>query len=275
MALPTVADYWTHGNLMAAILDALVQDGRDIDNLTLADVTPRDHLHGRGVAATRDLVAHLEIIADHHVLDIGSGVGGPARFIADTYGCRVTGIDLTPEFCDVANQLTERLGMADRVALQVGDAMDLPFDDASFDAAMTHNVSMNVPDKRQFFAEAFRVLRPGARFAAAEIAAGPGGPPILPAPWAETAETSHLTTVGETRALLDSIGFEVLDVIDGTQTAIAFYEESRARIARDGPPRLGVHIILGDGAKEKLRNSAANVEQGRTLPIEFVCRRPT
>jgi len=274
MAAISIADYWTHGDLLTAVLDALTRAGADVDNLSIEEVMPLDHLHGRGFEATREVAAYLQISKNDHLLDIGSGVGGPARLIAHTHGCRVTGIDLTPEFCAVATELSQRLGMTDSVQFQVGDAMALPFDDAGFDAALTHNVSMNVPDKRLFFAEAFRVLKPGGRFAAAEIAAGAGGTPILPTPWAETEEGSHLTTADETHDVLEAVGFEVLDVVDGTAKAVASYEEGRARVARDGPPILGPHVILGEGAKEKLRNSAANVEAGRVVPVEFICCRP-
>ena len=268
-----ISGHWTRGGLAEAVRAALAAAGLDADKLTVADLAPLDQFHGRGLDATRELAAHLDPYPGHHLLDIGCGVGGPARFIAAEYGCRVTGIDLTAEFCEVARMLNRATGLAGRVVIEQANALALPFADAAFDAAYTQNVSMNIADKLAFYAEAARVVKPGGRFVAAEYAIGPGGQPVFPVPWARVPEDSHLATADDTRRLLEDAGFEVLALNDRTPAMLAYYEESRRRLAAEGPPVLGAHVLLGADGVERLKNSARSVEQRRTVPIEAVCRR--
>lgn len=269
-----VINHWQRGGILDAILAAMTEAGFDIDKLTAADLTPVDHLHGRGGEATEELLGRLNFEAAHRVLDIGSGIGGPARYVAGKYGCHVDGIDLTQEFCDVATELTRKVGLADLVECRQGDALALPFGDQSFDRAYTQNVSMNIADKATFFAEAFRVLKPGGLLAAAELAEGEAGPPLFPVPWADGPATSHLAGVDETRSLLENTGFEIVEFTDATGVMLEFGVRVRAKLEIEGPPLLGPHIVLGRGAKERLQNSGLSVEQGRTIPIEVICRRP-
>ncbi len=269
-----ISGHWSHGGVAEAILAALEKAGVDGDNLTVADLEPLDHMHGRGAEATREMMAWLAPAPGRHLLDIGSGIGGPARLAASEYGCRVTGIDLTQEFCDVAAMLTEMTGLTGLVKFQQGDALALPFDDQSFDAAYTHNVTMNISDKEAYYGEAFRVVKPGGVFYTAELAEGPAGPPFFPVPWAKMPEDSHLVSPEETERGLEDAGFEIVEFTDQTDVMVAFYEQARQRIAAEGPPVLGVHVILGEDAKERLKNAARSVEELRTVPIEVVCRRP-
>ena len=269
-----ISGHWTTGDLARTILAALEEAGVDTENLTAADLEPLDHMHGRGAEATREMMVRLAPAPGRHLLDIGSGIGGPARLAASEYGCRVTGIDLTREFCDVAAMLTERTGLAGLVRFQQGDALALPFDDQSFDAAYSHNVTMNIPDKGAFYGEAFRVVKPGGLFYTAGLAEGPAGPPFFPVPWAKVPEDSYLVSPGETERGLADAGFEIVEFTDQTDVMVAFSEQARQRIAAEGPPVLGVHVILGEDGKERLKNSARSVEEQRTVPIEVVCRRP-
>ena len=268
-----ISGHWSHGGVAEAILTALEKAGVDGDNLTAKDLHPLDQMHGRGVVATREMMARLAPTPGWHLLDIGSGIGGPARLAALEYGCRVTGIDLTREFCDVAAMLTERTGLADLVRFQQGDALALPFDDQSFDAAYTHNVTMNIADKETFYREAFRVVKPGGVFYTAGLAEGPAGPPFFPVPWAKVPEDSHLVSPEETERVLEDSGFEIVEFIDQTDVMLAYYEQARQRIAAEGPPVLGVHVILGEDGKDRLKNSSRSVEEKRVVPIEVVCRR--
>jgi len=260
--------------LFETITDALTAAGKDIAHLTMRDLAPVDHFHGRGVEATVEMADLLPVSAGDHLLDIGSGLGGPARYMADRFGCRVTGIDLTDAFCEVARRLTDCVGLGGRVVFRQASALDLPFAAAGFDAAYTQNVSMNIADKERFHAEAFRVIRPGGHFALSELTLGEGGPPLFPAPWSDDGTTSHLVTEAETVASLNAAGFVIVTIQDKTQAALASFARMRERIARDGPPRLGVHIIMGERGREKGRNSARNIEERRTRPIEILCRKP-
>ena len=269
-----VRAHYTRGDLFEAIASALASAGRDIDAATVETLSPIDHFHGRGATATEELAAPLQIAPDHTVLDIGCGIGGPARYMADRYGCRVVGVDLTEEFCDVARRLNDLVGLAGRVTIHHGSALDLPFDAATFDAAYCHNVAMNIADKDRLYAEAHRVLRPGGKFGLAEVALGEAGQVVYPVPWAEDGAASHLQTLDQMRAGLRAAGFDILTVEDRTADSLASHAEMRARIAREGPPKLGPHIMMGDSAKTKMRNSARNVEEGRTRPFDVVCVKP-
>ncbi len=269
-----VARHYTHGDLMKAVLRGLKEAGLDADKLTPEDTVPLDHLHGRGERATEEILESLGLKPGDQLLDIGSGLGGPARMIAKRAGARVSGVDVTPEFVEAAVELSELTGMAGKTDFRVANALDLPFADGSFDAAYTHNVAMSVADKKTFYAEARRIVRSGGRFVAADVAQGPGGPPFFPVPWAETPDISHLLEPGETETLLREVGFAVEDVIDETEKVITFDQETRARIAEDGPPVLSPMIVLGKNARERLRNSMKSVIEKRTIPVVFVCRKP-
>lgn len=156
-----ISAHYGRGDLLGRLRAALLADGVDPDHPSVEALAPYDHFHGRGLEATEELADMLEVSASDHILDIGSGIGGPARYIARRFGARVTGIDLTAELCDVARHLTQVLGLEDRVDFKQGDALALPFADASFDGAYSMNVSMNIRDKAGFYAEIHRVLRPG------------------------------------------------------------------------------------------------------------------
>jgi SAM-dependent methyltransferase len=161
----------------------------------------------------------------------------------------------------------------DQVEIACASALDLPFVDASFDAAYSQNVVMNIADKAAFYAEARRVLRPGGRLALSNLTQGPGGEPSYPVPWAETAATSFLSTPDETRAAIEAAGFEILVFRNTTERLTHFYATQRERIRRQGPPKLGIHVFMGERIKEMQRNVARNVEEGRVVPFEILCRK--
>lgn len=269
-----VSAHYAHGALWNNIAEALAAAGVVLDAATPEDLAPLDHLHGRGIEATRELLERLAPQPGSRLLDIGAGIGGPARYAAWAYECHVTAVDLTPDFCGVAERLTQAAGLGHRVRIEVADALALPYEDSSFDAAISQYVLMNVPDEAAFFREAARVLKAGAACAVSRLCLGPGGPPHYPAPWAMTAETSFMSTPDETRERMEQAGFEILSMRDMTAESLAHHQRMRERIERDGPPVLGPHVVIGEGARERLRNAARSVEEGRTVPIEIVGRLP-
>jgi SAM-dependent methyltransferase len=188
-----IADHWATGDVYARIMAALAQTSKSFEALTVQDLAPVDHFHARGLPATVELGDHLPIQAHHHILDIGCGLGGPARYFAQRFHCTVSGIDITQPFVEAANKLTQLLGMEDRVIIEHGNGHHLPYADGVFDGAYTQHVTMNVADRAQFFAEAYRVLKPEAFFALTEHGLGPTGQPHYPLPWslAEPERVSH------------------------------------------------------------------------------------
>jgi ubiquinone/menaquinone biosynthesis C-methylase UbiE len=270
----SVATHYSHGDLLSAIKAKLAEAGLQLDQITVSDLTPFDHLHGRGAEATRDVMANLQPSPAQHLIDIGCGIGGPARLMASETGCDVLGIDLTPEFVSVAEALSEVSGSGHQTRFQVANALELPFEANFFDGGYTQNVSMSVPDKVRFFTEAFRVLKSGARFIAGEVTQGPGGAVRYPVPWAMTSDLSFMTTAEETQTQIEAAGFRIEAVHDQTEISLAHNEAMRQRIKRDGPPVLSPLIVLGDRALERSRNAARNLEERRALPVEFVCVKP-
>lgn len=240
----------------------------------MACSAPLDHFHGRGLEATREIAELLAIAAGDHLLDIGCGIGGPARWIARRYDCRVSGIDLTPEFCAAAQRLTELCAMTDRVSIEVGNALDLAFADQSFDRAYAQNVLMNIADKAAFAREAFRVLKPGGRLVLSVLTVGNGEALDYPVPWAESARASFIETSEACAEALTAAGFAALDVLDRTQTYVDGLAAMRKRIQEQGPPRLGVHVLMGERIKLMQRNSSAALSDGRIIATEISARRP-
>ncbi|HZK90704.1 MAG TPA: methyltransferase domain-containing protein [Stellaceae bacterium] len=233
-----------------------------------------DHFHGRGVAATKELVGLLQPQPGEHLLDIGSGIGGPARWFAAHCGVCVTGIDLTPEFCAAAEALNRATGLADRVTIKNGSALALPVPDDAFDRAYSQNVVMNIADKSGFYREAFRALKPGGRLALSNLCRGGAGEFLYPVPWAETAATSFLATPDEMRADLMAAGFEIVSFEDTTAQTLPAAIRNRERLERDGLGALGTHLIMGERLLEMQINSARNQEAGLGRTIEALVRRP-
>lgn len=271
-----VAGHYSKGNLLQRLEAALREDGVDPARPSLETLAPYDHFHGRGLEATRDMAELLQAGAQAHLLDVGSGLGGPARYFAQRFGCRVTGIDLTPEFCDVARHLTRLIGLAERVAFEAGDALRMPFDDATFDGAYSMNVSMNIADKAALYAELARVLKRGGWLALSELAQGAGGEAYYPAPWAANASASFLCTPEETRRGLAAAGFEVVQMRDSLEETRAFAARSREMVERgEKPPHRAVSLIHGDAAREMAANSSRGVLEGRLVPIEVLALKRT
>jgi len=277
MTAPTVADHYAPGDLTAAVLGALRAAGKDLDHLTPTDLAPLDQYHIGGIGTTRDL-ARLAGIGDGiRVLDVGGGIGGPARLLADEFGASVTVLDLTAEYCRVGAMLTERTGLTERVTFRQGDALDLPFEDGQFDLVWTQHSSMNIEDKGRLYGEIHRVLRPGGRLAILEAMAGPNQPIQFPVPWARDPAISFLQTPAAVRAILATTGFQVTAWNDLTDTIRA--NAARPAAPSPGanpasdPPPLGIHLLVGPEFPIMARNYARNCAEGRVVVIQGILDR--
>lgn len=268
-----ITDHYTPGNLMTVIdqgLKILIGGQRAV---TVDDLAPVDEFHIGGRGASVHLFEQLNVSSDDHVLDIGAGIGGTARFVAHSYGARVKGIDLTPEFCEVAGKLTELVGMEEKVSVQHGSAMKMPFESDSFSVAYMMHVGMNIEDKIGLYAEVNRVLKPGGTFAIYDVLLGPNRADFrFPVPWASSADSSYLATPEEMRSMLKAGGFTVESTTDRTKFATDFFATTLAA-SPDGPPPIGLHLILGKDARLMLENMATNINDGRCGPWELIARK--
>jgi SAM-dependent methyltransferase len=269
-----IADHWATGDVYARIVEALRRMSKSPDALTAEELAPVDHFHARGLAATVELADRLPVQSHHHLLDIGCGLGGPARYFARRFRCRVSGVDITRPFVEAGNKLTRLLRMEDRVTIEYGNGDHLPYADAAFDGAYSQHVTMNVPDRSRFFAEAYRVLKRGAFFALTEHGLGPRGQPHYPLPWSEDGRGAYLVSPAETQALLERAGFVDIGIEDTGPKYLAAYKQALDLAARGALPPLGTHILMGETAPQKARNAARNIEEERTHPVQVICRKP-
>lgn len=258
-ALDGVRDHYRATGLTERLKMALTVFGPEDQRLTPQQLGALDQFHTRGLAATTELAELAGITADMSVLDVGSGIGGPARFLAATYGCRVTGIDLSEPFVDAARYLTRRTGQSEQVSFHTASAQELPFEGSRFDAVLLQHVAMNISERARLYREIERVLKPCGRFATFDVVAN-GSEPYYPVPWARTPTASFLLTADATREAIEQAGFRTLAWQDDTETAKAWITQQRA----SGPlpsPNLGV--VIGPDFAELFTNLARNLLEGR------------
>jgi SAM-dependent methyltransferase len=268
-----VESHYTHGDLWQAIEAALAAAGLVEGELSAESLAPIDEFHVRGRQATEELGHALGLDGGMHVLDVGSGLGGPSRHLAAEHGCRITGLDLTAEYCNVAGRLADLVGLGGKVAYRQGDALAMPFENASFDAAYSQHVAMNIADKAALYGEVARVLKPGGRFGIYELLQGTGGEVHFPVPWAGDPSTSFLVGPEELRGLLEGAGFEIVSWRDTTAEGRAWFQKMGRRIAAEGPPPLGFHVLLGVDFSAMARNQVKNLVEDRIAPTEVICRK--
>ncbi len=269
-----VAAHYTHGELLAAIRSGVEALGKTPETLSIDDLAPIDEFHIGGRQASEDFLGQLPLDPDTNALDVGCGLGGGARFAASRFGCRVTGIDLTAEFVEAAAVLCGWVGLDERIALHQGSALDMPFEDGGFDAAYMMHVGMNIPDKAGLFAEVARVVKPGGAFGVYDVMQTGDADLAYPVPWAEAPDTSSLAAPDDYRSALEAAGFTVTAERGRRDFALDFFAELSAKAAAaEGPPPLGLHILMGEKRVEKVRNMIDNISAGRIAPVEIIARK--
>ncbi len=259
--------------LTSRILAALQESGRDLESLTYRDLVPVSELHNRGKQATTDLARLAELGPNQHVLDVGCGIGGPARTLASEIGCRVTGVDISEEFCVAASALNDMVGLSERIEIHQGDALTLPFEDRFFDVVWTQHTSMNIADKRALFAEMHRVLKPDGKLAMHDVMAGPTQPIRFPVPWAPEPTVSFLSPPEEAHAIALASGLKELVWEDQTQLTENWWQNVRERASGKKPSILTPALIMGSQFPVMANNMYRNIRERRVAIVQAIFRK--
>jgi ubiquinone/menaquinone biosynthesis C-methylase UbiE len=269
-----VASHYGKGGLAQRIFNGLELAGVNPEAPTVEELSPVDEFHTAGRITTLKAIELMPLSREMHVLDAGCGIGGTARCVAHQIGCRVTGIDLTPEFVEVARTLTVCLGLSELCAFELGSVLDMPFDNASFDASLTFHVAMNIEDRGGFYAELARVLRTGAPLCVFDVMKGAADGMVFPVPWAETSATSFLKSRDETTGLLEASGFRIVAETNFHEFALQFFRDAVARASEgNAPPPLGLHLLTGPNSSEKFSNYLKGLEAHQIEPIMLLAER--
>jgi ubiquinone/menaquinone biosynthesis C-methylase UbiE len=262
-----ISKHYGISGILNSILEALEISGKELHTLKPDDLSPIDEFHTRGKESTVEIANLAQIQPYNTVLDVGCGLGGSARYIANQHGCSVVGIDLTDEYVDVANKLTEFVHLTDKVSFKQGSALELPFPSENFDIVWTEHTQMNIADKEKFYGEMGRVLKPQGRLVFHDVFLGTTSEPHYPTPWAEYDSLSSLCTQEEAKTAIQKSNLEIKDWKDKSEQSLEFFKEMIKKTEKSGPPPLGFHLLMGKTAKTKLLNLARNLEEKRTSVV--------
>lgn len=266
-----ISEHYVHGDLLKAIQAALPELGKTIDNITIEDLAPIDEFHIGGRQATENFLSQLDFSEQNHILDVGCGLGGASRYVANKYNNSVTGIDLTDEYIKTGNVLSAWLKLDKHVNLHQGSALSMPFDNELFDGAFMLHVGMNIEDKALLFKEIFRVLKPGASFGVYDVMRNNDGDLVYPVPWATDESTSHLVAPNQYKSALENAGFEVSKKNNRRDFALEFFKTLREKTeASGGPPPLGLHTLMKESTAVKIKNMIHNITEGYIAPVEII-----
>jgi MPBQ/MSBQ methyltransferase len=269
-----IHSYYSPNGLYNKIIEGLNKLGKDLSKVTLDDLQPVDEFHIRGDTATKELIELAGFTPDMHILDVGCGIGGSTRRLARETGCRVTGIDLSDEYIDTAERLTELLNMQERVKFLATSALDLPFDDDSFDGVWSLQMNMNVEDKLGWLKETYRVLKPGGRAVLYEVCGSKNTPLHFPVPWAQDSSMSFLIPPEPFRDVITSAGFEIAVWHDKTDLAKKAFANAKKPEGKPTLPVLGVYMLVGNDIGTKAYNLHRNLDEERVSLIETVAVKP-
>ena len=263
-----IIDHYGIKGIFKSILDGLEASGKDLANLEPSDLAPIDEFHTRGKESTIEIADLAQIQEEHKILDVGCGLGGSARYIANEFGCSVIGVDLTDEYIEVANKLSEFVKLSEKVSFKQSSALELPFSSNEFDIVWTEHTQMNIGDKTKFYGEISRVLKPNGRLVFHDVFFGDSKEPHYPTPWAEHAGLSSLCTQEEAKEVMQQSNLKIQEWIDKSKQSLAFFKEMAERTKESGPPPLGFHLLMGETAKIKLSNQARNLEENRISIVQ-------
>ena len=268
-----VADHYRNLDLFDLIKNGLVKLGVSLDAVSITDLSRVDNFHVGGESATQFVIDHLHLDAEKSILDIGCGIGGPARFIAQSSGCMVCGIDITESYIETGIQLNTLVGLDKNVDLRHGSALALPYENSSFDGAYMIHVGMNIDDKNKLMSEAYRVLKAGSNFVLFDIMKEGDAKIDYPLPWAQSREESAVDLVQSYETGLTDAGFNILDTVDKNQFAVEFFETLIEKMMKGGQKPLGLHLLMGKSTKDKVMNAHKQFKDGRLSPVLMIAQK--
>ncbi|MEP0262906.1 methyltransferase domain-containing protein [Dokdonia sp.] len=258
----SIENHYLKEGLYEDIIHRLKEQNIALDTVKRSDIAGVDEFHVRGAAVSRELANGIDL-QGASVLDVGCGLGGPCRMLADEYGCQVTGIDLSHEYIRTASNLSKLVQLGDKTTFTQGDATALPFEDNAFDVVWTQHVQMNIPDKKKLYSEMHRVLKTGGHFLFYDILKKGDEEISYPMPWASTVYLSFLFKAEEMDHLLQDLGMIHKQTIDQTQAGIGFFDILVARLKEFGPPKMGLNVLMGETTKPKLMNLLRHLKEGK------------
>jgi ubiquinone/menaquinone biosynthesis C-methylase UbiE len=256
-----VEAHYYRNDLYNSILSRLTEMGLDPSSIAREDISGMDELHVRGAEVSEEMGAFVDF-AHKKVLDVGSGLGGPARMLAEKYGSIVTGIDLCEQFVDTANRISKLLGIEDNTSFIKANALDLPFESNCFDIVWTQHVQMNIKDKKRFYSEIYRVLKTGGYFVYYDIFRKNKEEIQYPMPWSNTSDMSFLFTKKELSEILKALGLENKRSIDQTNAGIMFFKQMKERKELNDNDFTAMNSAMGEDINSKLMNLLMHLENG-------------
>ncbi len=269
-----IHSYYSPNDLYNKIIDGLNNLDKDLSKVTLDDLQPVDEFHIRGDTATKELIELSGFTPDMHILDVGCGVGGSTRRLSHEVGCTVTGIDLSDEYIDAAERLTQLLNMEDRVKFHAASALELPFEDNSFDGGWSIQMNMNIDDKLAWLKEVYRTLKPGRPVVLYEVCGHKNTPLHYPVPWAQDESMSFLVPPEPFRKVITDAGFDIDVWNDKTDLAQQAFSQMTEPKGEPNLPELGVHMLVGNDILTKAYNLHRNLDEERVSLIETVAVKP-
>lgn len=259
----SVIHQYTRENIYETIVKRLHEQGVEKNKITREHISSVDEFHIKGAEVSLEMAKEAELSKELKVLDVGCGIGGPARMIADVFGCSVTGVDLTNEFIRTASLLSQLVGLSGKTEFMTADATELPFEDNTFDVVWTQHAQMNIEEKEKLYSEIHRVLKREGRFIYYDIFSSEKEDLKFPLPWADDSSISFLIELNDFGRLMKETGFKELLRKERTSDSIDFFETVFENNKKEGSPKIGLNIFMTEQTSLKLSNLLNNLSENK------------
>ncbi len=249
-------------NQYQMILDAIEKMGLSKADITRKQTSSFDEFHVRGKMVSEELFSQIELNKNSQVLDLGCGLGGTCRMIAEKYDCKVYGIDYSEQHISTAESLSILTGFDGKTEFKQADATELPYPSDQFDLLITQHVQMCIADKEKFYSEIKRVLKKGGQFIYCDVFKRSDELLNSPLPWVDDEANNHLISSDQLKDLLYSLDFEKISSQDQTQKGINFLSSFLAKAEVKPAILTGQKILMGDNAFDKITNLYQALKDG-------------